>query len=124
MSNFKLNITQIPTYLDGYFDLYQIVQNEDDVFPIDKAKLVVELVPFELLSISDRLRFEADQREVELTYKLRTHQDKSLNSLHLVRLNDEWHKVYNVYHFRNKEGYPQSDITLVKFEREVEIVDH
>lgn len=121
--NFKSSITQIPTYLDGYFDLYAIV-DDDGVFPIDKAKLVVEMVPFEMISISDRLRFEADQRQIEVTYKLRIQQDKSLNSMHLLKINGQWHRVYNVYHFMNKDGYPQSDVTLIYYDREVEIIDH
>lgn len=121
--NFKSSITDIPTYLDGYFDLYKIVDN-DDVFPIDKLKLEVEMVPFKMISISDRLRLEADQRNVELSYKLRLPEYKTLDTMHMIKINDEFHRVYNVYHFTNKDGYNETDVTLIRYDREVDIIDN
>ena len=120
---FKSDITEIPTYLDGYFDVYKIIDN-DDLFPKDKAKLVVEMFPYELLSFYDRTMFEADQRNIELTHKLRISQYKELDSMHLVKIGNEWHRVYNTIHFLNKDGYPQTDITLIKYNRKVDIIDH
>ena len=123
MLSYKLNTSTVPTYFDGYFDVYKII-DDDGVYPVDKVKLIVEMFPFELLSFYDRTKFEADARGIELTHKLRIDQFKELNSLHLLKINDEWHKVYNVIHFRNKEGYAQTDITLVKYDRKVEVIDN
>ena len=66
MQNFKSSITKIPTYLDGMFRLFEIKQTTDH-FPIEYLKNTEKDVFFEELSISDRLRFEAEQREKELT---------------------------------------------------------
>ncbi|MDD4734014.1 MAG: phage head closure protein [Bacilli bacterium] len=114
MQNFKLNITEIPTYLDGKFKLFEIKQKSGH-FPIEYIEDTKKEIWFQELSITDRLRFEAEQREKDLTFKIRIPQTKEITSLHVLKIGDEYHKVFNAYHFTNKEGYKQSDITLVDY---------
>lgn len=117
--NFKSSITQLPTYLDGYFNLFKI-SDGGEVFPQDKITLVAKNFPFKMLSISDSLRFQEQQRDIEITYKLRIAQTRQIGSLHLIQMEDGWHEVNNVFHFINKDGYPETDITLTKYNKEVE----
>jgi len=115
MPNFKSNIThQIPIYLDGSFEVFTIKQTTDH-FPIEFLKKENKEIWFEELSISDKLRFDSEQRERELSIKLRIPQTKELTSLNVLKVGNDFHKIFNVYHFKNKEGYGQSDLTLENY---------
>lgn len=117
MLTYKQNITNLPVYNDGFFKLFEIKQTRD--------KFAVEFLHdtgnsdiwFEELSISDRLRFEAEEREKKITYKIRIPQMKEIDSLCVVKINNKYHKVFNSYHFTNKDGFKQTDLTLEEYQR-------
>lgn len=114
MQNFKLNITEIPVYLDGSFRLFEIKQTEGH-FPVEYVKDTEKNLWFQELSITDKLRFEAEERKKILTLKIRIPQTKEINSLSVLKIGDEYHKVFNAYHFTNKDGFPQTDLTLENY---------
>jgi len=114
MQNFKLNTTNLPIYCDGQFSLYDIKQTADK-FPIESIKDTSKKMCFEELSVSDRLRFEADQRDMKITLKIRIPQTKEITSLNVLKIGQEYHKVFNAYHFTNKDGFKQTDITLENY---------
>lgn len=116
MPYYKQNITSLPTYNDGFFRLFEIKQTED-TYPIDYLHDTGYDVWFEELSISDRLKFEAEERKKKITYKLRIPQTKEINSLCVVKIGKEYHKVFNAYHFTNKDGIKQTDLTLEEYPR-------
>ena len=116
MLTYKQNITNLPTYNDGCFKLFEIHQT-DDTYPVEYLKKTSKTVWFEELSISDRLRFEAEERKRKITYKLRIPQMKEITSLHVVKIGNEYHRVFNPYHFTNKDGFKQTDLTLEEYPR-------
>lgn len=116
MLTYKQNITNLPTYNDGKFELFAIKQTED-TYPVEYLKNMKKEVWFEELSISDKLRFDAEERKRKITYKLRIPQMKEITSLHAVKIGDEYHKVFNPYHFTNKDGFKQTDLTLEEYPR-------
>lgn len=116
MLYYKQNITNLPTYNDGKFRLFEIKQTEED-YPVEYLHDTKKELWFEELSISDRLRFEAEERKKKITFKIRIPQTKQINSLCVVKIGDEYHKVYNCYHFTNKDGFKQTDITLEEYPR-------
>lgn len=116
MLTYKQNITSLPTYNDGCFELFEIQQTKD-TYPVEYLKKIDIVVWFEELSISDRLRFDAEERKKKITYKLRIPQTKEITSLHVVKINNEYHKVFNAYHFTNKDGFKQTDLTLEEYPR-------
>lgn len=116
MLYYKQSITNLPTYNDGRFRLLEIKQTEDD-FPVEYLHDTGKDIWFEELSISDRLRFESEERKKKITYKIRIPQTKQINSLCVVKIGDEYHKVFNTYHFTNKDGFKQTDITLEEYNR-------
>lgn len=123
MLTFKQNITNLPTYNDGKFRLFEIKQTET-TYPVEYLKDTEKEFWFEELSISDKLKFESEDRKKKITYKIRIPQTKEITSLHVVKIGNEYHKVFNAYHFTNKDGYKQTDLTLelyprVKLEGEV-----
>lgn len=116
MLHYKQNITDLPTYNDGKFRIFEIRQTED-TFPVEFIHDTGKEVWFEELSISDKLKFEAEERKRKITCKLRIPQIKDLNSLCVVKIGNEYHKVFNAYHFTNKDGYKQTDVTLEEYPR-------
>jgi hypothetical protein len=95
------------------FKLFEIKQTSDS-FPIEYLK---EIYPdkrfyYEELSITDKLRFELEQRKKNISLKIRIPQMKEIGSLHVLKINDQHYKVYNAYHFTNKDDIKQSDLTL------------
>lgn len=118
MPYYKQTTTNLPTYNDGKFRLLEIKQTET-IYPIEYLHDTEKDIWFEELSITDRLKFEAEEREMKITYKLRIPQTKQINSLCVVKIGDEYHKVFNAYHFTNKDGYQQTDLTLEEYPRVV-----
>lgn len=113
--NYKGNITSIPTYNDGKFKLYEIKQI-DSTYPDEYIKEISnKSMWFKELSISDKLRFEAEQREKTLTMKIRIPQTKEITSMNVLKIGKEYHKVYNAYHFTNSEGFKETDLTLEEY---------
>lgn len=121
--SYKLSISQPPTYLDGYFALYLIVTKEVASFPVEGLKLIETDFPFEYRSIGDKLRFEADQRKLDITHKVRIPQTREITALHVLKIGEEYMQVYNTFHFTNKDGYKQTDITLKRYDKEVKFYD-
>ena len=113
--NYKGNITSIPTFNDGKFKLYEIKQI-DSTYPDEYIKEISnKSMWFKELSISDKLRFEAEQREKTLTMKIRIPQTKEITSMNVLKIGKEYHKVYNAYHFTNNEGFKETDLTLEEY---------
>ena len=112
---YKENITSLPVYNDGCFKLFEIKQT-DETYPNEYIKKVTDKpICFKELSISDKLRFEAEQRDINLTIKIRIPQIKQITSMNVLKIGEEYHKVYNAYHFVNNEGYKETDLTLQKY---------
>ncbi len=119
MLNYKSNITEIPNYLDGKAYVYEIIQNDNDLKPIDKLKNTNNYLYYNEISVSDKLKFEAEERQIYDLCKIRVRQNKNLNSLNVLKINDKYYSVYNIYHFTNSEGYKESDITLTEYKNEL-----
>lgn len=116
MLSYKQNITNLPTYNDGKFRLFEIKQTKT-TYPIEYLHDTQKEIWFEELSITDKLKFEAEDRKKQITYKIRIPQTKQINSLCVVKIGNEYHKVFNAYHFTNNEGFKQTDLTLEKYPR-------
>lgn len=116
--NYKENTlsrTKIPTYNDGCFDLYKIKQ-KDNTYPDEYIEKAIDKpIWFKELSISDKLRFDAEQRDKKLTIKIRIPQIKEITSMNVLKIGEEYHKVYNTYHFINDQGYKETDLTLEQY---------
>lgn len=83
---YKENTTVIPTYNDGCFELYEIKQT-NSIYPEEYIKLVTNKpIWFNELSISDRLKFEADQREINLSLKIRIPRIKEISSMNVLKI--------------------------------------
>lgn len=105
----------IPVYNDGKFELFEICQSNNN-FPIEYLKKVSnKSMWFNELSISDRLKFEIEERDKKITMKIRIPQTKEISSMNVLKIGKDYMKVYNSYHFVNSDGYPETDLTLEKY---------
>lgn len=115
MMNYRGNITSIPTYNDGKFDIYKILQ-KNEPYPDEYLKKIANKpMWFKELSISDKLKFDAEQRDKKLTIKIRIPQTKEISSMNVLKIGKEYHKVYNAYHFTNSDGFKETDLTLEEY---------
>ena len=114
MLSYKQSITNIPNYNDGFFQLYKINQS-DNQFPEEYLTNLDIEIWFETISISDKLKYDLNQRYENEYTKIRIEQAKEIGSLHAVKIGNIFYKVYNAYHFTNKDGYLQSDLTLEEY---------
>lgn len=114
MLTYKQNITNLPMYNDGIIRVFQICQT-DEVYPLEYLKDTKKEFWFEELSISDKLKFDAEEREKNITFKIRIEQNKDISSLNVVKIGDKYHKIFNAYHFTNKNGFKQTDLTLEEY---------
>lgn len=126
--SFKQSITNLPTYNDGYFKLYQIKQKDlpNTAYPIEYLAEFKDTkqtgrnyneIWFEELSLTDRLKFDAEERNKKITYKIRIPQMKEIDSFCVVEIDGKYNKVFNAYHFTNKDGFKQTDLTLEEYHR-------
>jgi hypothetical protein len=100
-----------PVYNDGFFRLYKIIES-DDTYPLENLKDMDLGMYYKELSIGDRTKIELQQNGVEVTSKIRIPQYKMIDSKCVLKIDDNYYRVYNVFHFRNKDGFLETDITL------------
>lgn len=111
MSRYKQDITPIPVYNDGEFKLF-VIKPKDELYPEEYIKTTKKKMFYEDLSLTNNLKFEAEQREKNIIMKIRIPQTKEITSLNVLKISNEYYKVYNAYHFTNKYGFKQTDLTL------------
>ncbi len=107
-------MTNPPVYNDGVFSLYKIY-DKDGLYPVEDIKDMEFEIWFKELSISDKTKNELHQNGIEVTTKIRIPQYKKIDSRCVLKIENEFHRVYNVFHFRNKDGFLETDITLVRY---------
>lgn len=111
---------KVPNYTDGYFELYDLMQDEESDFPIEKVRKRNMSIWFREMSVYDRIRYELSQAGKEVTMKIRIPQYKGIDSQCICKIGDVYHAVYNATHVISKEGFPETELTLVAPEKNLE----
>ena len=107
----------MPNYNDGIFFLFKIYSSST-TFPQECLKQVgndEDEYYYEELSLTDNLMFENEKRDKKIQLKIRIAQDKNITTRNVLKINDNFYKVFNIFHFKNKDGFLQSDITLEEY---------
>lgn len=114
-------MTQPPEYADGVLNLYKINQDTSTDYPIDV--LVDEKIKiwYREISIYDRVRYEFDQGGKEITMKIRIPRYKEIDSKSVCVIDGRQHRVYNAAHIVDKNGFLETELTLIAPEKEFEI---
>ncbi|WP_461809835.1 hypothetical protein [Faecalimonas sp.] len=113
---------RVPEYTDGALELYEITQDESKDYPevILKPKNMSPIW-YREISVFDRLKYEFNQGGKEITMKIRVPKYKGISSNNVCVIDGIKHKVFNATHVTSKEGFPETELTLVSPEEEMRI---
>ncbi len=111
--------TQIaPVYNSGCFKLFDIVDvadNDAPDFPIKKIReRYLDAIGYRELAIYDRTRLTFEQADTEITMKIAIPRWDGIDSNCVCMIDGVQHKVFNCAHVISKQGYLETELTLVK----------
>jgi hypothetical protein len=106
-----------PVYNDGCFALYDLVdvpdRNNPD-FPIRKIRRrKIGVIGFRELAIYDRTRVTFEQADKQITMKIAIPRWDGISSDCVLVINGNQHKVFNCAQVISKQGYPETELTLI-----------
>lgn len=118
--------TQIaPTYNDGCFELYDIVSVADEDSPDFPVAMIqrrnISAIGYRELAIYDRTRLTFEQTDTELTKKIAIPRWDGIDSNCVCLIDGVQHKVYNCAQVISKQGYPETELTLISPETQYEV---
>lgn len=110
-----------PEYTDGCFQLYRVGTDNSNDFP-EKYLINADMeIWYREISVFDRVRTEFEQSGKEVTMKLRIPRYKGIDSECVCVIEDIQHQVQNAAHVVDKNGFPETELTLIKPERQLKI---
>lgn len=116
-----------PAYTDGNFTLYDIVDQSINGCPDFKQRVIKSRgladIWYRQLSIYDRTRLTFEQADTAVTMKLVIPRWTGINSDCVVVIDGVQHKVFNCAHVISKQGYAETEITLINPEMQYEVAE-
>lgn len=119
MANGGEEMIELPEYTDGCLRLYKIQDDTSSDFPISKLIDIQMNIWFREVSVFDRLRYEFEQGQKEITMKIRIPQYKEIDSKCVCKIDEKYHLVYNTTHVKDKMGFPETELTLIRPEKDM-----
>lgn len=103
----------IPSYMDGFFELYRLEEDESSDFP--KNNLIDQNMKifYRELNVYDQLRTDLSQEGKKVTLKIRIPQYRGIDSNCLCKIDGIFHEVYSSTHVVNKNGCKETELILV-----------
>ena len=111
-----------PVYVDGKLELYRIKSDTSTDYPEEILEDQNMPICYREISVFDRTRYEFGQGGIEITMKIRIPQYKEIHSKCVCLIDGAQHLVYNATHVRDKNGFPETELTLIRPEQELRIV--
>lgn len=112
---------ELPEYTDGCLRLYRIKEDTSKDYPETYPEDTKLDIWFREISVYDKVRYEFDQGGKEITMKIRIPQYKGIDSKCMCLIDGEQHLVYNATHVKDKYGFPETELTLIRPERKISI---
>lgn len=112
---------QIPEYTSGCFKLYRITQDTTNDYPVEKLEDTGYEIWYREISVFDKTRYQLEQGGKEVTMKIRIPQCKLIDSECVCVIDEVQHLVYNATHVTDKNSNRETELTLIRPERELEI---
>lgn len=110
------NRVQLPVYNDGVAKIYRICE-DDDIQATKYLKYTGMCICFSELSVSDKLRSSLKINGIDITSKIRLpYMKKLIDSNCVVKIEGEYQKVYNAFHYKDNNGFKHTDVTLTNWE--------
>lgn len=107
-------MTKLPEYTDGYFQLFKITSDNTNDFPVEMLINQKMDIWFRELSVFDHTVYELGQGGIEVTMKVRIPRYKGINSKCMCKIGSDLHRVYNAAHVISKDGFEETELTLIK----------
>ena len=115
----RLNkLATLPEYTDGCFNLYDIVDVDDERKIRERG---IGPVCYRDIGVYDRTRITFEQADKEVTMKIRIPKWDGISSDCVCVINGQQHKVYNKADVLSNQGYPETELTLVNPTMENEV---
>lgn len=105
----------LPVYDDGKFEIYEIKQTDETYGQEYLKKVSNRAMWYKELSFSDKFKFDLEQRDKKIVMKIRIPQTKEISSMNVLKIGNDFLKVFNAYHFINSDGFKESDLTLEEY---------
>ena len=106
-----------PAYVDGFFELYDLVDIPDldnPDAPIRKIKRRgVGEIWYRDLAVYDRTRLIFEQAGKELTHKIAIQRWGGVSTSCVCMIDGSQYKVYNAAQTETRDGYLETEITLI-----------
>lgn len=118
----RKRMDRVPSYCDGYLDLYRVEEDTSTDFP--RMQLVDQKMQiyFHEISVYDRLRFELGQGGKQVTMKIRIPECRSIDSNCYCKIDGIFHQVYNAAHVMTDGMFPETELTLIAPEKNREVL--
>ena len=103
-------LATLPEYTDGCFKLYDITDRDGERVIVRRP---IGPVWFRDIGIYDRTRVTFEQADMEVTMKIRIPKWDGINSNCVCMISGNQHKVFNKADVLSKQGYPETELTLI-----------
>lgn len=113
----------MPEYTDGVFDLYQIEEDSDTDYPLERLRNMNMRIWYRELSVFDTTKAKLSTDGVEVTMKICIPRYKQINSKSVCMIDGVQHEVYNAAHVTSKDGFPETELTLKTPAQDREVID-
>ena len=105
---------RMPEYTDGCFELGKITEKKVNDFPVEEIEKMGMKIWYREISVFDRLRYEFEQSNKEITMKIRIPRYKEIDSTCVCIIDGNVHRVYNAAHVESKDGFRETELTLTR----------
>ena len=110
---------RMPEYTDGVLTVYKITEQRIGDFP-QKVLVKTDLdIWYREISVFDRTKYDFEQGGKEVTMKLRIPRYKGICSNHACMIEGMIHQIYNAAHVDDKNGFPETELTLIRPDKEL-----
>lgn len=114
-------MSNLPEYTDGVFELFKIGNEKVGDFPVEKLVRTGMKIWYREISVFDRTKYEFEQGGKEITMKVCIPRYKGVDSDCACMIEGKIHLVYNAAHITNKDGFKETELTLIRPDRKLEI---
>lgn len=112
-------MNRMPEYTDGYFELCEVKESTLNDFPIETINKKGMEIWYREISVFDRIKYEFEQGNKEITMKIRIPRYKEIDSKCACLINGDVHLVYNAAHVVDKNGFKETELTLIRPDKEL-----
>jgi len=117
------DMINVPEYTSGCFQLYRIENDTSNDFPVEKLTNTGYEIWYREISVFDKTRYQLEQGGKKVTMKICIPQYKEIDTQCVCMIDNVQHLVYNTAHITDKNGNKETELTLIRPGRELQILE-